>query len=229
MIGNGSWHYNDIYKKFQSAYADKDPKTMFSYSGIIAGKDGNKRLDGFSNYWYFTMINQKAAEDKKVKSLEMLDYLCSEEGRMLMRWGIEGTHYKKDGDKYTSLLGNDDKGNPQVLSAVDPTCKLKFLVTWDSDYIPENTQNRDEILKCGREGIENSNPDPLVALALDEKAAPAETSSAIWEYTKETLVKIIAKSKDLDKDWDEFVKSWLAKGGQQVWDETNRKALEEGR
>lgn len=40
---------------------------------------------------------------------------------------------------------------------------------------------------------------------------------------------MIAKSKNLDADWDKFVKGWLSMGGQKLWDATNEKAVEEGR
>lgn len=228
-ISNGRGHYNNLYDKMALAYPDKDPKTLFTYTGILAGKNGEKRLDGFTNYWCYTLISNKSADDKKAKALELLDYLASDEGIELGRWGIEGTHYQVDGDKKVPLLPKDDKGNFKNLSEVDPTAKLKYLVTWDADFLTDATPNADEVAKCGAEGIASSIPDPLTALTLDETAAPAETQKVIWEYTKETLVKIIAKSKDFDADWNAFKAAWLEKGGQAVWDETNRKALEENR
>lgn len=229
MFHNGSQQYTFIYDKFKAAYPDKDPKALFTYAGVLQGKDSSKRLDGWPNFWMFTCISNQASDEKKTKALELLDYLASDEGMTLMRWGIEGEHYKKEGDKFVNLIVKNDKGNQQAIIDIDGTARLKNLITWDNDFVSESTPNREDIINCGKEGVQNATPDPMFGLVIDDKVVSPELSKTVSDYMTEALLKIIVKSKDFDKDWNDFVSNWLSKGGQKIWDETNKKALEEGR
>ncbi|WP_158289358.1 extracellular solute-binding protein [Paenibacillus flagellatus] len=229
IFKNGSMFYNTFYDKFEKAYPGRDPKSMFVAGGVMKGKSGAKRLDGFGNFWMTTLINNQIGEEKKKKALELLDYLASDEGMRLMRWGVEGRHYRKEGDKFVSLVEKDENGVQKTLAKVAPTARLKTLITWDNGFVPENTRNREEVIKAGREGIENANVDPLFGMVIDPKALPPELTKTLGDYVEETFVQTIARSKQFDADWEKFVKTWLSKGGQKAWDETNKKALEEGR
>lgn len=229
IFKNGSGFYNTIYEKFKLAYPDKDPKTMFTYGAILAGRDGEKRLDGFGNFWLFSFVNNQSSEAKKQKALELLDFLASEEGIALMRWGIEGVHYKKEGDQFVSLLPTGEDGTPKSLLDVAGTSRLKTLITWDSGFIAEDTPNKEEVIEAGREGINHSNADPLFGMFIDSAVLPVELGKTAGDYMEETIVKMIARSQNIEADWDSFVQSWLSKGGQRIWEETNKQALEEDR
>lgn len=45
------------------------------------------------------MISAKSDEKKAKRTIEILDWLASEEGFLLTHYGVEGTHYKRDGKK----------------------------------------------------------------------------------------------------------------------------------
>ncbi len=229
IIHNGRHFYNDLYDKFKAAYPDKDPKSMFVSTGILESKQGNKRLDGFPNFWFYTFVSNKASPEKQQKALELLDFLGSEEGINLMRWGIEGEHYTKEGDKFVNTLPIDENGKQQTIKEIDATAKLMNYVTWDSDFVSDQLPNREEVLNNGKEGIESSNPDLLYGMYIDENVLSPEIGKEVNDYIFETLVKLIVSSKNFDQDWEAFVQMWLDKGGQKVWDETSKQALAENR
>lgn len=146
-----------------------------------------------------------------------------------MRWGIEGEHYTKDGDKFVSTLPIDENGKQQTIKEIDATAKLMNYVTWDSDFVSDQLPNREEVLNNGKEGIESSNPDLLYGMYIDENVLSPEIGKEVNDYIFETLVKLIVSSKNFDQDWEAFVQMWLDKGGQKVWDETSKQALAENR
>ncbi|MDF2651907.1 MAG: transporter substrate-binding protein [Paenibacillus sp.] len=49
------------------------------------------------------MIGAKTPENKIVRTLEIMDWLASEEGFLLTHYGQEGVHYKKEGNKITLI------------------------------------------------------------------------------------------------------------------------------
>lgn len=230
MVMNGNWMYNDIYDKLKKAYPDKDPKSILAYTSGIAGKDGNKRLDGFPNFWLETFISGAAPQEQIDKSLELLDFLASDEGLTLCRYGIENVHYKKEGDKFVNLVTEKNENGSQMgIVELDGTAALITFFTWGNELVPETTPNRDEYLACGAEGNKIAQLNPLMGLYIDDKALPGEVMKTATDYMNTEVIKLIISKNDLNSEWDNFVKTWLAKGGQKVWDETNKKALEEGR
>lgn len=70
----------------------------------LGGKGG---VFSFGGYWGGWSISSQTKD--KEKAVQMLDYLYSPEGRNLTYFGIEGVHYKKDGDNIVANLENRGK------------------------------------------------------------------------------------------------------------------------
>jgi len=69
--------------------------------------DGKYMVVDSGNWWSEIIINPNMPDDKLDRYLSLYDYLCSEEGLYLTLFGIEGVHYKKEGDKIVSLMEVD--------------------------------------------------------------------------------------------------------------------------
>lgn len=97
-----------------------------------------KHILGAKNNYGYIAINNDISETKKLKILELLEYLLSEEGDTLLTWGIEGRHweYADDGVTKKSLLpveGTGHKRQQYLLynNTIAPaTYRLKGLVSW---------------------------------------------------------------------------------------------------
>ena len=218
--------YNETYTKFELAYPDKDPKTIFSYLPILQSKDGNRRADGIANFWCETVINNDISENKKLKALEILDYLLSEEGTKLTRYGVEGVHYKNENNEIIPLLPKDEKGENIALTDVDIGTNLKAFVCWDNDFIVPTIKNRDEIINSMKSPRENAVIDPLVFLALDTNVISQAARKQLIDFTYQTYSNIIASGGDFDTEWNAYVSEWKKKGGDTLITETNKKAKE---
>ncbi|MCM3747854.1 extracellular solute-binding protein [Paenibacillus pasadenensis] len=214
--------YTDITNKFQKAYADKDPKSIFTWVGTLKGANGKQRMDGSSNFWLQTSINAGISDEKKQKALELLDYLLSEEGQDLMLNGIEGVHYKLEGDKKVPIMTPEEKDK-------DFAFKLRTLVSWNTDFLPESTPNRDQILTAAKSTGDYAVPDPLEFLNISEDALDPAMVGELGDYVNQQIVDMIVKSKDVPADFAKFKEEWLKKGGTKLVEETNKQAAAEGR
>ncbi|OPA73373.1 hypothetical protein BVG16_29000 [Paenibacillus selenitireducens] len=215
--------YNDIYNKFKQAKPDADPKSIFTWVGTLKGKTGLQRMDGFNNFWAETSINAGISEEKQKKALELLDYLLSEEGQNLMINGVEGVHYKKEGDKIVPLISAEDKEKEKAF-------QLKALVSWNTDYLPENLPNREEIIELSKSTGDYSVPNPLGYLNISEDALDPSIPNQLNDFVNEEIVKmIVGSSKDVAASFAKFKDTWMSKGGKQVIEETNKQAVAEGR
>ncbi|BBH22400.1 putative ABC transporter peptide-binding protein YtcQ [Paenibacillus baekrokdamisoli] len=214
--------YNDIYNKFKQAKPEADPKSIFTWVGTMKGKTGIQRMDGFNNFWCETSINAGISEEKQKKALELLDYLLSDEGQDLMLNGIEGVHYKKDGDKIVPLMTDEEKSKDKAFS-------LKALVSWNSNYLPDSMPNKEDIVALSKSTGDYAVPNPLAYLNISEKALDPSVPTQLNDLVNEEMIKLIVNSKDVTADFAKFKETWLAKGGTKVIEETNKEAAAEGR
>ncbi|MDI4646504.1 extracellular solute-binding protein [Cohnella hashimotonis] len=214
--------YNDIYNKFLKASPDADPKSIFTWVGTLKGKSGIQRMDGFNNFWCETSINAGISEEKQKKALELLDYLLSDEGQNLMLNGVEGVHYKKEGDKIVPLLSDEEKSKDKAFS-------LKALVSWNTDYLPDSTPNKEDIVALSKSTGDYAVPNPLAYLNISEDALDPSIPNQLNDYVNEEIIKLIVESKDVNVDFVKFKDAWLSKGGTKVIEETNKEAVAEGR
>ncbi|WP_108991125.1 extracellular solute-binding protein [Paenibacillus agaridevorans] len=214
--------YNDIYGKFEQAYPDRDPKSVFTWVGTLKGTTGQQRMDGFNNFWCVTSINSGISEEKQKKALELLDYLLSDEGQDLMLNGVEGVHYKKDGDAIAPLMSDEDRSKDKAFS-------LKALVSWNTDFLPDSTPNKEDIIALSRSTGDYAVPNPLAYLNISEETLDPSLSNQLNDFVNESIVNLIVETGDVSAKFDDFKEAWLSKGGDKVIEETNKQAEAEGR
>ncbi len=221
--------YNQVYDKLKQAYPEKDPNTIMAMVPVLEGKDGGKRMDGNPNFYGMTSINANIGEEKIRRALELLDYLLSDEGQSLTLWGIEGVHYKKDGDQFVSLLGQDEQGEPITIGDVDEANKLRSLVSWNSDYYPENFQNRDIYLEAIASSMNAAYGNPLFLIQPDAAVIDPSVPTQLSDLAQQAIIKMIIESKNFEDDWDKFKANWLKSNGQAYIDEMNKAAEQAGK
>ncbi|WP_105616634.1 type 2 periplasmic-binding domain-containing protein [Vallitalea okinawensis] len=213
MIKNAGIHYNVVYDQLQDAYPEQDPQDMFTWMPIVAGPEsGVKRLDGGANYWAATCLGNTGDEVKIQKSLELLNFLGSEEGQKLFFYGVEGEHYKMEGDKIVSLLPEGKQ-----LHQVEKHGELHHLVVWLDGLFPEAIPNAEECLESYKDSMAAANGDPLLYVDVDVDPA---VQAQVKEYTIESLIKLIADSEDVESDWQAHVDGWY-NVGQEYQDAVN--------
>jgi len=214
--------YNDIYSKLEQAFPDKDPKSIFTWVGTLEGTTGKQRMDGFNNFWCVTSIKSDLPEEKRQKALELLDYLLSDEGQDLLLNGVEGVHYEKDGDALKPIMSDEDR-------AKDKGFSLKALVSWNTDFLPDTTPNKEEIVALTKSTGDYAVPNPLAYLNISTEALDPAIPNQLTDLVNQEIVNMIVTSGDISASFDKFKSDWLAKGGEQYIEETNKQAEAEGR
>lgn len=92
-ITDALWHYNQAQQTLVA-----DGKVDKTYCPLPVVLDSSKKAptmlyQGLQVGWGIAIT--KSCEDP-VRAVQFLDYLCSDEGAILYKWGIEGEHYFKD-------------------------------------------------------------------------------------------------------------------------------------
>lgn len=156
------------------------------------------------------------------KTLEVIDYLYSEEGSDLFNWGVLDETYtvKEDGSKqYTDLILK----NPDGKTPVEAICAYSFIqypiVYKNSEaYIQMNSQfveQADAMQLWAQADV--SNIIPSLAVSPEGQAAITEVMDDIYNYRAEWLHKFIMGKEPIEK-WDEVAATIREMGIQKACD-----------
>jgi putative aldouronate transport system substrate-binding protein len=162
------------------------------------------------------VINAKISEKKQQRILKLFDYMMSDEGFDLIKNGIEGIHYKKNGDTYEKLNAFDND-RPFLLSIwflrrYDPNIQVR---KWD------NPQYEQMLRSWFDRNASFKWPNP--AVALQSPTADKQKVGLDAKFT-ETLVKVITGKLPPDAI-GKAAEEWRKNGGDKIIQEINDDAI----
>jgi ABC-type glycerol-3-phosphate transport system substrate-binding protein len=158
------------------------------------------------------VINSKIDSKKQERIMKLFDYLVSDEGTIVARNGIEGVHYKKEGDKYVKLPAFDTD-RPYLLSTWllrknDPNIQIRL---WDDQAMANKVS----------QWFSNNAPfrKPDESAGLDS-ASDTKLGPSIDAKFMETMIKVIMGEQPVDAI-DKAVEQWKKDGGDKIAQEYN--------
>ena len=186
------------------------------YKVVLRGPDG---IAGINRMPFFTAtsINGALKGDKLQNVLKLLDYLYSEKGKTLMRFGIEGLHYETDSEQYKPLLPLNDDGLVSPLRLQDSTISISMMTELSGWYPPWQPYRR-ELIDILEKVREYGQFDPF---AFDKKEKQRKFGDALYDIVLKEYIKLV-QSTNFEKDWISFKEKYLRNGGAEMIEERNR-------
>lgn len=178
--------------------------------------------------WSETYINAKTDDKKIDRILRLFDYVLGEEGYNLIHFGIEGTDWKKDGDKIVLTPKKDASGNEIPVSTTYPFTKCGFIAEWSGTRQWTNPSTEPELQKMSSDLNDwlqaNAKPIPtdLRVPLLDVPDKDKATAKF-----QDIVIKCVL-SNDVEKTWNDLVKEYRANGYDKLIEEINAKCAELG-
>ena len=165
--------------------------------------------------------------------MAVMDYMLSDEGMMLLNYGIENRHYKIENDKVVSLLPiNESTGFQKDLydSDVAPgVYRIKGLLSWYR-VLPDEFKYRDEQIQIMNAW--GNSPylklDELEYVSVDSSFGLkiSELEESVNVAYREIIRKINGNVEETREDiWNEFVTRYR-KSGDAYINEKNKRAQE---
>ncbi len=187
------WDYGDGEKILKA-----DGKLELTYAGIPLAADENTKAPSLMYQGLTTGqgVGITTACKDPVAAIKYLDYICSDEGQVLVNWGIEGTNYLIDGEghRYRTQEEIDEANNNKDYSKNTgvgfhaypfPVYGAGVLDSTGSTYTTVNKEavaaeyDAEQKAACEAWGVE-------LLVDIYPQASEFETPkySAIWAYTK---------------------------------------------
>lgn len=189
----------------------------------MSALNGGTGAYGYSvgnGHWAYTAISSQAKDP--LAAAKLLDFLLSDEGTKLSTVGIEGVHYKLDGDK---LVWNDEEKAKDPGFNVNTSGQFHELnwgiVRWSpmvsEFYIKASETGVPEYGALVRDNLERVNKyliEPASYNAMNEEWAKFMGTGKTLQ--NEFFIAAVTGKVDIDKGFDNFVKSWKSAGGEQA-------------
>lgn len=195
-------------------YLDSNPKDSLTVIDPPVGPDGKTGVIAQDPCENYMAIAYDCENVEKV--LELIDYACSTDGHRTLMWGVEGQFWTKDENDnvnwFYGVEGKDAKGN----EIADMQTYRFFYNLPIENSIRHLSEGMDS--KMYQKSIEI-----YTDVAVHEDLFMGLTSedyvtyhSDLETYVKESGIKFITGELDLEKDWDNYVSTYLSMGGESV-------------
>ena len=215
-----------VEEKFKITYPDKDFSELVTIVKPWPNEEGVHYYSERVTPWSESYINAKADEAKRDKILQLFDYLLSDEGLRLLRYGIEGVDYEMDGDQFKLLLGPDEVLSKKYPFLDEGAC---YLASWDQDFDYESPQFSpyihdlsNEILNWHWEGTGDS---VFQDFRTDFIIPPLASTKQVI-LTDDIMIAMTAE--DTAATWDQILEDHLNSGYDKVIEQFNEMAIEQG-
>lgn len=154
--------------------------------------------------WLRTFISK---DSKNIDAcLRLLDYLTSEEGNRFTQYGVEGEHYKWEGDKLIRLI--DDKETQDL--------DLNKFFIGNTVLFDHSSPELFDAFEFSRT---ISTPNPVDGIFINELNS---IYPKLREITNTRYIEMIVGETPIDGGFEDFVKEWYSRGGDKL-----TKALDE--
>ena len=171
---------------------------------------------------------EELGEEDFIKMLRFIDWLWySEEGHILTQWGVEGETYTKDGEG--NIVLNEDI----YFNGFNPGAEKQLNVDYgfgggvfayggskevQFSKFSEGELEWNERIDANKEKAELQ--PPVLADEL-EKEELNLIKVSLMDYVNTSALEFITGKKDIDKDWDAYVKECENQGSQDYVDKEN--------
>ena len=150
--------------------------------------------------------------DNVSAAIRWIDYLYSDDGYMLRRYGSEGDYYKKTSDTTYEFTGNPEPKNPgpsYALRGKDFLAKSK-ITNAKSSYIDDKRATIDNW--CGETLKSNGQKLLPTAWKNKEEINAEKLYTAYWDSVKYSYWSFIQGKKNIGSDWTTLVNEMNSKG-----------------
>jgi len=210
LSGKASLVMDGGYPDYARELAKRDPDARLATFGALEGP-GGAGMWGMDGYFTAVSINAKLPDAKVRRILALFDYLYSDEGLELLRYGVRGTHYDLEKGVHVPLLPKEGEGYAP-LAIVDPSASLRSFVEFDNVHYPEWTPYRSELERIFVEGEKYGR---FNRFQYDQTEADQRYGKILYDLTLRHYVDLV-RTEDFDSEWALYVAAFNKAGGEAV-------------
>lgn len=198
----GAWEPATIERKFnQLAEIDKTVNDVYKTVRPMYVKAPNGKLWGQTSvdYWTITVLNKNLSDDEVDRILKIYDWMLSDEGRDMFRYGIEGEDYVMEN-------GAPKQTSDNLYSPLVSMVYIDNTLAYESKLIDERARN------VAKEILDRLSKDDVSLRVYDYPlyffSGPKKDKYGLYyEEGRTKINELIMKGGDVEKEWNNWKKS----------------------
>lgn len=202
--------------RLESSLQELFPEATLAYGLPPVGPDGESYgLSAAGRSGFMTCITAACKDPEK--AVAFLDFMVSPEGNDLVRLGIEGIHYTKNGDE---IVMNEEEREKDAFSPNGWAHALAWgSLYWplESGYLPANELNRERAL----ETVELATMAQKPSLIKQKTPLEVEYSSALDDIYNQYFIDMLYGNISIEEGASQLSKEWRLQGGDEMMAEIN--------
>ncbi|HHV95013.1 MAG TPA: ABC transporter substrate-binding protein [Clostridiaceae bacterium] len=119
--------YNTELRKNLGINTDED----LAHTAVILGEDGKFHAQEVTNFWTSIIFSPKIEEEKFERIMDLYDYVCSDEGQLIVRLGFEGKDYTVNPDGSYNVLIPEGKTLTDIYPSHHPLYQNMMILSDD--------------------------------------------------------------------------------------------------
>lgn len=203
------------------------------YMNIWPAADGKRYTMAGVPYWSNTFFPSTLSDEKFKRALKVMDYMVSDEYRVLGINGIENVDYKLENGQYISLLKKDET----LADKYPITSKLVWLAGWDpllykGKKVVSSDPEAAALMKLQIDTFNQYKQEDTnmpINFAFNAISTPAKNKfAALDPNIQDDIIKVVLGKGDPIAQWKEIVKSYDSKGVPEAIKEVNDEVAKQG-
>lgn len=204
------WNMQETRQKFAEQNPGIDPYNAIGYLHIL-GPDGKLSTSLNNEYWNATLFNAKMEDKKMERMLYLMDWLAGDEGTKWVSLGIKGKDWEDGADGNPVIKWSKDASGKYIKPDYGDIAGMRHIAVTEGDLVwldPNiDERNRTDIQKY-YDAFKK--PDTFVKdLGYDLQYLSTPNKDKFGSYQKDIndeIIKLIVSSKNIDKDWADWLK-----------------------
>lgn len=210
-VGVMSTSFQQMISFTESKIKAADPKCVLTNMEGVKGPDGLNVRPMQKGFYMVSSISTKAKDP--VKILQFIDFLMTKEGDEMIRYGLEGLTYKREGGK---IIWDAEAAKKYGMEAGHPFRQLMqptiIVVMPETDPRAAGLAEKAKILYQGPFYPASTLTPPSLKEVATRQGA---------DFVKNQVTAIVTTKGDPEAEWDQFIAKWRSEGGDQLITEIN--------
>jgi putative aldouronate transport system substrate-binding protein len=184
----------------------------------VVGPTGLSGIYGRSSVLPNSGIAVTADAENPLAAFKFVDWVFSEEGRLISRYGIENESFIRNDDGTVSMTPDmQSTSNPNGKELVKDFGWIYYLNKYEFpvDHIKSENQTDENLYFYSRKVMEEANgivePDPTLSFKDDQKDIIRNKGTSISDYFKENIDKFIMGARPIT-EWEQFIEELNKRG-----------------
>lgn len=202
--------------RLEASLQKVNPEGKLGFMAPPAGPDGKRGMANAPKNGLFTAVTSHAQDPEK--AAKFIEFMLSPEGRDLLKLGIEGIHYTKDGDK---IIYNEEERAKDGFASNGWSHPLAWgSVVWPlgENYLPETEPQADR----ARESVEIATANIVPNLLNVTTQEEVEYGGILGELFNQYYTEMITGKREIDAGIAELSRKWREQGGDAVLKAVNQ-------